>query len=108
MPDKTAMTPRDVEAMAERLLRDATCMTAWANGVGPYPETVRGVSAKHAERAKAAAAMLRSQQAEIERLREALERIDNATMSQFASAGSMASVLKDIARAALAGGTNDG
>lgn len=79
------MTGRDaVQAMVDRLIRDAICMTAWSNGVGPYPATVRGVSAKHAERAKAAAALLTAQQAEIEakdaeiaRLREANQRLRN-------------------------------
>lgn len=50
--------PAEMAKLAARLNRDATCLEAWAKGIGPHPDTVRGVSAVTAERIRKAAAML--------------------------------------------------
>lgn len=34
--------PAELAKLAARLNRDATCLEAWAKGIGPHPDTVRG------------------------------------------------------------------
>lgn len=74
--------------LEQRLERDATCMEAWANGLGPYPATVRGVSKKQSERARQAAATIAALKAENERLieREAQAKLDGVRAGIEASA----------------------
>lgn len=89
----------DVEAMVERLteVREYHCMMY-----------------RQYDTVTEAAAMLRAQQAETERLREALERIAFGMSIELDDEDGPVQVwldadeLSEIARAALAGGTNDG